>query len=202
MLFLSIDPNLKDWIQTVSWGGTAIAVVIAFAKYLSELRQNRKQRASDLRWRQADAGKKINDEMLADPEATAARCMIDYNGREFEVAPGRKEVVTEVDYLAALDPSKLDTNAKVIYVRDCFDSLFYYFATLDHYITSGLVRLDDVSYPLSYYVRILSGHRTVIEGYLDHFRLDGARGFLDRFSVWQQESSSVPRSSAEEEPLV
>ena len=40
--------ELKDWIQVISWSATAIGVLIATIKLLTELRSSRKQRMEDL----------------------------------------------------------------------------------------------------------------------------------------------------------
>lgn len=175
----------------ISLLAAAIGVVIAFLKFRNEISSNREQRERDLRWRQADAGKKLNDEMLTDPEAWAAMQMLDYSGREFELPSKEKAVITDADWLRILNPATDVKGEKDVFIRDCFDSLFYYMATLEHYIGSGLIRSDDVAYPLSYYVPLMSTHRTIIDAYLERYRLNGARNFLGRFSDWQQPTIST-----------
>ena len=66
-------------------------------------------------------------------------------------------------------------------IRDCFDSLAYYFATLEHYIDRGLIQRDDVDYPSSYYIGRLGENRRVIEEYFERFDLARAARYLRRY---------------------
>jgi hypothetical protein len=119
MLIRPIDPGWRDWIQTLSWIGAVIGIVLALLKYVSEHRQNREQRQRELeqsqlelRWKQAEAAKKLLDEMLTDTRAVAAMKMLDWNDLEFEVKPGLKLPVWEEDYVKALRVSNLDFDDK------------------------------------------------------------------------------------------
>jgi hypothetical protein len=195
MLITPIDPAWKDWIQTLSWLGAVIGIVLALIKYVSEQRQNREQRERELnqsqlelRWKQAEAAKKLLDEMLTDTRAVAAMQMLDWNDLEFEVKPGIKLSVWEKDYLQALRISNLKFDDKETYIRNCFDSLFYFMAMIEHYIHSDLVRLEDIAFPLDYYIKIINKNREVFDKFLIHYKLNRTLRFMKRLDGYKEEA--------------
>jgi hypothetical protein len=199
MLIRPIDPGWRDWIQTLSWIGAVIGIVLALLKYVSEHRQNREQRQRELeqsqlelRWKQAEAAKKLLDEMLTDTRAVAAMKMLDWNDLEFEVKPGLKLPVWEEDYVKALRVSNLDFDDKEAYIRDCFDSLFYFMAMIEHYIHSDLVRLEDVAFPLDYYMKIINKNREVLDKFLAHYQLNRTIRFMKRLDRYKEEALVIP----------
>jgi hypothetical protein len=181
-----VPSNLSNWVQLSSWGVAILAAPLALFKYLTELRQSREQRERDHRWKQAEAGKELNDEMMDDPEASAALDMIDGTRKRFEITPGQTQPITENEYLGILAAGDSESSDKAEYVLRCFDALFYYFNALDHRIKSDLVREEDVAFPLSYYVPIMCANRPTFLKYLKHHNLVGATGYLNRFSEWRE----------------
>ncbi|MDT5121079.1 MAG: hypothetical protein QOC96_561 [Acidobacteriota bacterium] len=195
MIVQPIDPNWKDWIQTLSWVGAVIGLILALLKYVSEQKQNREQRVRELeqsqielRWKQAEAAKKLLDEMLSDSDASAAMKMLDWNDVEFEVKPGLHLKIGEQDYVKALRVSDFNFGDKEQYIRDCFDSLFYYMAMIEHYIYSDLVRLEDVAFPLDYFLRIINRNRVVFDTFLEYYKLNRATRFMKRLNKYKEES--------------
>ena len=93
----SLDATTKDWLQAVSWMAAAVGVILTVIKFWSELRLARDQRDQELRWRQAHAGKELNDEMLDDSLAWPALQMLDYSGREFELPSKQRTLITHSD---------------------------------------------------------------------------------------------------------
>ena len=165
-----------------------VAVLAGFAgiiKILYEMQQGRELRARELRWKQAQAAKELNDKMLADKEVVAALLMLDWNGREFEVKPGQREAIASEDMVGALRTTRLDFTDKEAYIRDCFDMLFYYLGLFEHYIRRGLVDPLDLEHPIEYYVRILGSKRAAFEPYLAEYGFDRAKSFLERFPSWR-----------------
>lgn len=185
MFIPPIDKDWMNWIQTISWIGAVIGIVLALINYISQQRQNREQRERELeqkqlelRWKQAEAAKKLLDEMLTDFRAVAAMKMLDWNDLEYEVKPGVKQTIKEKDYINALRVSDLDFNDKEAYIRDCFDSLFYYMAMIEHYIHSDLVRIEDIVFPLDYYMKIINKNREVFDKFLNHYKLNRTMRFM------------------------
>lgn len=187
MFIPPIDTAWKDWIQTLSYAGAVIGIVLALIRYKSEQKQNREQRERELeqkqlelRWKQAEAAKKLLDEMLTDVRAVAAMKMLDWNELEYEIKPGLNQQIDEEDYIKALRVSNLNFSDKEAYIRDCFDSLFYYMAMIGHYIHSDLVRMEDVVFPLDYYMKIINRNREVFDKFLNHYELDRSMEFMKK----------------------
>jgi hypothetical protein len=109
----------------------AIGVIVTVIKFWSKLRLAREQRDRELRWRQAQAGKELNDDMPDDPLTWPALQMLDYSGREFELPSKKRTMITHGDVRHSLNPQKTVTEERHIHIRDCFDSLFYYMAMFD-----------------------------------------------------------------------
>src|SRR5688572_23062052 len=143
----SFAATTKDWLQAGAWIAAAIVAILTVIKFWSEFTQAREQRDRELRWRQAAAGKDLNDEMQDDALAWPALQMLDFSGREFELPSKNRIAITHQDVRDSLNPRTPVVDEKNIYIRDCFDSLFYYLAMFHHYINSGLIRRDDVAFP-------------------------------------------------------
>jgi hypothetical protein len=185
----AIGTTAKDWLQVISWLAVAFGLVVAVIRFRVELRLGREQRERELRWKQAEAGKELNDEMLDDPLAWPALQMADYGGRSFQLPSSQRVSVTDQDVRYALHPGSSIVDEKHIFIRDCFDNLFYSLAMFDHYIDSALVRPEDVSYPIEYYVPRLRKFAPEIDGYLEAFELHRARKFLRRYQSWRDVAS-------------
>jgi hypothetical protein len=179
----TLDENLKNWLQAIAWIAASIGVVITVIRFWSELRLGRIQRESDHRWKQAQAGKSLNDEMLTDPLAWPALQMLDSDGRVFKLPSGEAVAICLADVRNALDPNSVDE--KMEFIRDCFDSLFYYLAMMEHYTNRTLVNAEDVAYPLDYYVPLLNTMRPQVDAYLNKYELRRAINYLARFETWK-----------------
>ncbi len=189
ILIPQVDGNLKDWIQISSWLGAIGGILLAIVNYVSQQRLNRRQRELELkqnklvlRWKQAEAAKKILDEMHADKNAAAAMKMLDWNDVKFEVVPGKREVIWEEDYVKALRTKNLDFTEKEMFIRNCFDNLFYYMAMMEHYVKSDLILLQDVAFPLDYYLNTMKRNHEVFENFLIFYEQDRTHNFMKRLS--------------------
>ncbi len=187
LLILYEGPAWTLWIQSLSWLGVFLTAIVAAFKFFSEQRHNREQRARELkqselelRWKQASSGKALLDELLTDVNAQAAMRMLDWDDLEYEVTRGKLETISEADYLKALRTTNLNFSDKEKYIRNCFDSLFYFMAMFEHYTRSQLVALEDVAFPLDYYIRIMNRNRAVFENFLEHYHLQRSHEFIKR----------------------
>ncbi|MBI4516624.1 MAG: hypothetical protein HY699_12505 [Deltaproteobacteria bacterium] len=171
--------------QVAAWLAATATFLVTALKVLAELRQSREQRQAELRWKQAEAGKALNDEMQTDERAWPAMQMLDSDQRTFNVGEDVRLTVTQADIRAALDPGT-ESTAVVEFIRDCFDTWFYFLAMLDHYIDTGLIRPEDVAYPTEYYVPLLARHRLQVDKYLAHYGLSKVQGYLRRHPEWGQ----------------
>lgn len=171
--------------QVAAWLAAAATFFVTALKILKELRDGRKQRELELRWKQAEAGKSLNDEMQTDERAWPAMQMLDSDRREFVLSGDQKVVINQADIAAALDPETA-SSPKTDFIRDCFDTFFYFLAMFEHHISNGLVRQEDVAYPIEYYLPLLARHRNVVDKYLANFNLARTRKYLERFQAWGQ----------------
>ncbi len=186
-MMFAMGSDVKDWIQAASWVGAVIGIFVAIVNYVSTQRHNRRQlelqldqRKLELRWKQAEAAKKLLDEMLSDPNAKAAMTMLDWSDREFEIAPGVRAKIGKQDYVRALRTDGLGFTEKEAYIRTCFDALFYFMAMMEHNIISELVRLEDVAYPLDYFIAIMNRDREVFTKFLKRYDQDRTLLFIER----------------------
>lgn len=180
-----ISPNTMNSIQAASWVIGVTGVLVGIIKILIEFRETRLQRDRELRWKKAEAAKSLNDELLSDPEASAALTILDWDGREFEVVKDVKAPITHDLMLAAVRTVNLEFSDAEMFVRDAFDNLFYYLGIFEHYISRGLVDFMDVEQPIAYYVKLLSKHHAIFELYLTNYGFGLAAAFLKRFESWR-----------------
>lgn len=189
MQIAPLDANLKDWTQAASWLIAVIGGVVAVFNILYEMRENRSQRAEELRWKRAQAAKVLNDEMLDDGPTYAALVMLDWSGRQFEIQPSVRVKIATHEFLTALrtnDPNFSDTE---IFVRDAFDSLFYHMGVFEHYISRTLIEFDDVKHPIDYYVVKMAEHKPTFSKYIFAYGFDRSSCFLERFDTWKSTQS-------------
>jgi hypothetical protein len=179
--------NVKDSVQIVLWVVTISTLIVAALKGRAELRENRAQRDRDLRWRQAQAGKELNDEMQMDSRAWPAMQMLDSTSRAYTLSDGVTFTIDENDIRRALDPNRFLETPKDSYIRDCFDTLFYFMAMIHHYVQNSLILKDDVAYPLEYYVPLLGQFRAEISAYTKKHDLGRTRRYLTEFHDWKFE---------------
>jgi hypothetical protein len=183
-------PVVMQVLQAAAWIAAAAGVFLAGYKLRAELRDGRQQRERDLRWRQAEVGKELNDEMQTDGEAWPALLMIDYDRREYDI-DGERVTITDEDVTTALTPGGDDSDPKRMFIRDCFDTLFYYFAMLDHYIDRTLILTEDVAYPLEYYIPRMTKFRAEIQAYIEAYGLRRVSRFLNRYPEWSDPAARL-----------
>jgi hypothetical protein len=170
---------LKDMMQSISWLVASIGGVIAAFKAIAEAKQSRIQRERDLLWKQAGEAKVLLDDMEEDSQADAAMIMLDWTGRQFQVSPRKKQVVTWNDVYRALRTKDTVSFKPVdVYVRDCFDHLFYHLNRIGLAEVNGLVRVDDVRFPITYLLQRMKRRWPVFESFLHAYGYEMAARLL------------------------
>lgn len=186
-----MDPYTKDLIEVIAKVGGLVAVAATLLTFglqlrrwrhdrtraLDEQQQATVQRREELRWKQAAAAKSLNDEMLEDPQAGTAFRLLDYPSAPIQV-DAKEVTITAQEILRALDPSIPARDATSRTIREAFDALFYYLATMEHYVASSLVLPVDVAYPLDYYYWHFERLRAPFDAYLKWYGLERAFRFL------------------------
>jgi hypothetical protein len=201
---LSAVTAASAWTTWIFAGSSFTAVVggaWAAFQYFAENKRDREQRVAELkqresehRWRCAQAGKGLLDELHGDSNAAAALQMLDSWSRSFIVA-GNATVITDTMWLAALQAASDSAGDPVgSFVRDAFDALYYHMAMLEHHVRNDFVLMRDVEFPLEYYVAILAEDKPIHQQYLRHFCFEQAEAFLNRFASWTSPSGKVLQS--------
>jgi len=178
-----LDPNITIWIDLLTWLCAIVAGLFTFWKWRVEMRENRAQRERELRWEKAKAAKEILDEMLSNEATIEAMRMLDWDGLEYSLPSGKKVVISEPDYLRALRIEDLNFTDVEVFIRDCFDGLFYYMSLIEHYLRSDLVQIKDVQFPLDYYMKTINKNRALFDRFLQYYRLTNASDFLKRLDL-------------------
>ena len=170
--------EVKEWFQIIAVCFTAIGLIVTIIKVRTDFKESREQKKLDLRWKQAAAGKSLNDEMQMDEKAWAAMQMLDSQSRKFQIPLEDKPVdINHSDIKKALKDE--DSSLKSVYIRDCFDTLFYFMAMMHHYTETTLIIKQDVDYPINYYLKIMkTKFHDEIAAYIEKYELVGAKKFL------------------------
>jgi hypothetical protein len=79
-----------------------------------------------------------------------------------------------------------------VFIRDCFDELFYFFERLEYCIAIGLITFEDVRFPWEYYAGVLGRNKAVFLEYNRPLYYERAIAFLERFQDW----SKAPKNAA------
>jgi hypothetical protein len=175
----SIDPILKDWVQTFSWVIAILGGAVAAIRALYELRQNRY-------WKQTEAAKKLIDNIYADQPAQNAMEMLDWGNADFKDVDGNLFVINESDLVKALRITNLRFDDKEKFIRDCFDCFFYHIAILEHSIQRKLIQFADIRFPIDYYVNKMSQNPAVFRGFDLEYGYEKVVAFLERFPEWNR----------------
>jgi hypothetical protein len=183
-----MEPNpwqLGTWIVAVVGGLTAAGLGILQAV------QNRRQRARELRWKQADSGKQLIDELFQDDPSNSGSLMLDSWARTYPV-PGAGEVrIAWKDVVQALKIESIDSDdAKSEFIRECCDTLLFHLDRFEHFIQAGLTTFEDVRTPTQYYVDLMAEDKGLWIRYIEFCKYQKISEFLDRFSQWS--GTAVP----------
>jgi hypothetical protein len=174
-LFVISVAAVNDGWQAATWQmailGGSFTVILGIVQW----QQATEQRKVEWRWRKAEMAKKLIDEMFADKLARDALSLID--GNPITVTRKRNEKTHEqvlfftcvtdsyeerkltlADARLALTnpqqaPDERDWINRPIW--EMFDSMFYWFDRIEHYIQRDLIDFEDVKSPADYYARKL-----------------------------------------------
>jgi hypothetical protein len=117
--------------------------------------------------------------------------MLDWQeGRTFEFAEGREpERILPRDVLAALTnvAERRELSEKERFIVDQFDRLFLLVSQLESAARSGLVKRDDVRFPLSWYVTYrFCDHKKLLAAYMTKYSAPETLQFFESLEEWQK----------------
>jgi hypothetical protein len=176
---------LKDYGQLLGYFVAVPVGAVGLVKAVYEIGANRRQRADELRWKQANAAKELLDDIHNQELARQAIHMLDWSegGAEYKIRDdGLICRINYPDVLKALAMNRGEAqDDRSAYIRDCFDWLFYRIDRIEHYIRRGLIQFDDVEDVFRVYAREVAKHEQVYRDFLHFHEYDLARQFFDRF---------------------
>jgi hypothetical protein len=147
-------------------------------------------------WQRAAKGRELVDDLLksddSDEEFYAwdAMRMLDYQDAEKPLLTkpidGRRHEVTRETIRKALQPCEPDeSDTMLLYVRECFDELYFKAGQLQDAIDNDLVELQHVSCPVDYYVGLMSKDVKLHHKYLTEYNYPRTLKFLENFDCWR-----------------
>lgn len=183
--------NLTAALQLLATIAGIIGVLIASFRAIAELHASRQQRERDLRWRQAEAASQLLEKASDNHKIQAALLLLEGTERPIEIAKGEYSVVAEPTLLRSLRVIGKPTDTTEAFIRECLDDLFLFYAKLEHYIRSELVRFEDVKFPADYHVRAISQYKPYIIRQCKDYGHERTLAFLARFPAWANASDAA-----------
>jgi hypothetical protein len=168
-----------------------VSAVIAAAVGIGEFRRGVSQSVRELEWKQADMARTIVGLMMKD-EGWDAMTMLDWEeGRTYEIAPGTKVRILPADVAPALEASLKTNGAQRTetqrFIGDRYDRFFFLVSQLQAAVRSGLVREDDVQFPLSWYVeKRLCGHKNLLLAYIAVNSAPESAQYFESLDAWRR----------------
>jgi hypothetical protein len=182
---------LGSRLESIAKYGTIIGALVAATVGIGQCRRGVAQSVKELEWKQAEMARTIVDVMLKD-EGWDAMSMLDWEeGRIYEITPGMNVRILPTDVAPALEaalrtkgPRRTETQR---FIGDRFDRFLFLVSQLQAAVRSGLVRKDDVLFPLSWYVeKRLCGHRKLLLEYIAVNSAPESAQYFESLDAWQR----------------
>jgi len=185
-----MDQLTKDRFEATAKVVAILGGIISAIALVVTLRSSTEQRASELRWKQANLAMELVDTMLSDPQAFNAFRMIDWYGRTYQISIDKEAVIGIEEVRYSLDvQNNFNLSPSDVFVRESFDRLFYHMGRMERSVRTELIKFDDVRSPLGYYAKILCNeYKAVLTPYMTQLRVDDAQQLLNRFQISECES--------------
>jgi len=180
-----MNPSTKEKFEVTSKTVAIIGGILSAVALVWTLQSSTEQRASELRWKQANLAMELVDTLLSDPRAFDALRMIDWNSRSYQIGADEDALISVENARNALNIlNNYNLSPSDIYVRESFDRLFYHMGRMERSLRSELILFEDVRSPLGYYTYILcQEYKTVLTAYMRQLGVDDAQKLLDRFQI-------------------
>ena len=178
----------------LEWIGKYAAILsalVAMAVGIGQYRRGVSQSMRELEWRQADMARTMINAMMSD-EGWQAMTMLDWEeGRTYEIAQGMTVRILPRDVPLAIEaalrtngPKRTETQR---FITDRFDSFLFEVSQLQAAVRSGLVRKDDVQFPLNWYVeKRLCPHKKLLLAYIAENSTVESKQFFESLDAWQR----------------
>jgi hypothetical protein len=147
--------------------------------------QNRRQREKELRWKQADSGKQLIDQLFGEQLSYFGAQMLDSWSRTYLVPGAGKIRIEWEDIPKALNIESIGTSdTKSEFIRECCDAFLFCLDRFEHFIQAGLTTFQDVRTPSKYYVELMAEDKGVWISYIEFCKYEHVLQFLNRFPQW------------------
>ena len=190
-------PSKRDTVADTSrlesiWRyATIVSALVAAVVGIEQYRRGVAQSVRELEWRQAEMARTLINAMIND-EGWQALTMLDWEeGRNYEIAPGTRVRILPREVPEALEAS-LRTKGRQRtetqrFITDRFDRFLFLVSQLQTAVRSGLVRKDDVKFPLNWYIeKRLCGHKKLLLEYIAENSAAESRQFFESLDAWQR----------------
>ena len=178
----------------LEWIGKYAAIlsaIVAATVGIGQYRRGVSQSMRELEWKQADMARTMITAMMKD-EGWQAMTMLDWEeGRDYEIAPGTKAHILPRDVPVAIEaalqangPKRTETQR---FITDRYDRFLFQVSQLQSAVRSGLVRKDDVKFPLNWYVeKRICRHKKLLLAYITENSTAESRQFFESLDAWQR----------------
>ena len=178
----------------IEWVGKYAAIISALVAATVGIGQYRRavsQSVRELEWKQAEMARTLVNGMMAD-EGWQAMTMLDWEeGRDYELTPGTKVHILPRDVpvaiaasLRANGPQRTETQR---FITDRFDRFLFTVSQLQAAVRSGLVRLDDVRFPLEWYVeKRICRHKKLLLAHMAENSTIESTQFFESLEAWRR----------------
>jgi hypothetical protein len=183
--------SLTSTFEKLGKQAAIISALVAAVVGLAQFRRGVLQSVKELEWKQAEMARTMINAMLSDP-GWEAMTMLDWQeGRTYEIAPGTRVHILPSEVAPALEASigtagrqRTETQR---FIGDRYDRFFFMVSQLQAAVRSGLVRREDVQFPIGWYVaKRLCGHKPLLIAYLDANSTPEAKQFFESNDAWRR----------------
>ena len=183
-------PNVTrlEWIGKYA---AILSALVAMAVGIGQYRRGVSQSIRELEWKQADMARTLIDRMMND-EGWQAMTMLDWEeGRTYEIAADMKVRILPQDVPVAIEAALRVNGRKRTetqrFITDRYDRFLFDVSQLQSAVRSGLVRQDDVRFPLEWYVeKRLCTHKKLLLAYIAENSTVESKQFFESLDAWQQ----------------
>jgi len=186
------DASRLEWIGKYA---AILSALVAMAVGIGQYRRGVTQSMRELEWRQADMARTMTNAMMND-DGWQAMTMLDWEeGRVYEIAPGTTVRILPDDVPVAIEAA-LRTNGRrrtetQRFITDRYDLFLFQVSQLQGAVRSGLVRSEDVQFPLNWYVeKRLCPYKTLLLAYIAENSAVESKQFFESLDAWQRCSAN------------
>ena len=168
-----------------------ISALVAATVGIANFRRGVSQSIRELEWKQADMARTMINAMMKD-EGWQAMTMLDWEeGRTYEIAPGMTVRILPQDVPVAIEAALRANGRKRTetqrFITDRYDQFLFQVSQLQGAVRSGLVRKDDVQFPLNWYVeKRLCSHKKLLLTYIAENSTIESKQFFESLDAWRR----------------